>query len=191
MQPGDFVLNPLAGSPGTLGLFAAAAGGGVWLVSCFHVLCRRDFGTFADGEEIVGPDRVTIVGSIARERADATLDCAAAKLSTSPTPDLQVPGLGRQGAPIAPQVGMEVVLCGAVTRVSRGRVVSVGLSEVRIGRRKGGPALVTRPGDSGSVWWEEGSMRAVALHTGKGPTPGTAQGVPISRVLTSLALAAL
>jgi hypothetical protein len=179
LRGGIAILNPIVQKIGTLGFIATADGQDRWLVSCYHVLGRIDRSAFNDGEPIYQPidDAGNLVARVDVHRADAVLDCAAAKLE---------PGIASSGRMLElpmitgvcePAVGMRVIKSGCVTGVTEGVITSINNNDVAIDVAPGFPLKyeLNREGDSGALWVSANDGQAVALHCA-----GDAYGKPIS-----------
>jgi hypothetical protein len=195
LRGGIGILNPATSTWGTLGIIATSDGTDRWLISAFHVLCNpQSLPTVGSGDQpvfCVNDNRQSRqIAAVTPARLDATLDCAAAVvLGQTCLPEIL--GLGRLSPMAQPQSGMRVLKSGASTGVTEGRIVRVTDRLVEI-------APLSLPdhyemcseGDSGSVWVDANSYAPVALHT-RGSNYGDPErgfGVPLSAVLTSLAL---
>lgn len=167
VRGGIAIVNPLVNQFGTLGLIATSDGADAWLVSAFHVLCQT--GAPLDGQTIFQPSDENPADSIAKTsaaRAFPLLDCAAALLSVPHVPEML--GIGKPGPASPPLAGMEVIKSGVATGVTEGIIESVNGDAVTIKVTAGFPKTydLSNRADSGSIWIEKSTRRAVALHTG-------------------------
>ncbi|HGM5579882.1 TPA: hypothetical protein ACKP22_001557 [Pseudomonas putida] len=191
LQPGLSIGNLLRGTTGTVGpLVVDRQGGGLGLLSCWHVLCAS--ADSMPGEQIVQPglahrgmQAARKVASLARavdlqdgfDVALALLDVDVAHASHLWGSGTAVQGVQRL------QRGMKLVKAGAVTGTTYGYVDSdaAGVFEIELGRfgdtspsrslrgwvlrldaRTKGREL-TMEGDSGALWVNESNGKAVAL----------------------------
>lgn len=187
---GAGILNPVSGFPGTLGFLAVhAASLQQYLVSARHVLIGA---ASVDGEPVFQSRPADgAVAAVELARSDVGLDCAAAALAPGVGADDGVLGIGRVGPPLVPVVGMRVLKSGMSTGVTEGVVGSVQNQTVRIDLPPGFPATyqLSGPGDSGALWVERDTRRAVALHHGVlGLTGQSAAAVDVAAVLLALNL---
>jgi hypothetical protein len=94
-------------------------------------------------------------------------------------------------APVSPRVGMRVLKYGVATELTEGVVADIQGSDVIIAPAPGFPAeyQLSDIGDSGALWLEQGSLRAVALHK-QGAAGGAekAVGSVVNDVLARLGL---
>ena len=180
LRGGVAILNPLVNKIGTLGLIAISAEGERWMLSCYHVLGRIDLSAFPGDEPIyqAGDDQVPAVAKNSTARADATLDCAAARLEPGIEGISDLLGLPPVTGLGEPVVGMRVLKSGSVTGVTEGVVTDVQGPEVTIGVATGFPATyeLSAEGDSGAIWVARATGAAVALHRA-----GTSTGVHEAR----------
>jgi len=197
LRSGVAIVNPSVAQWGTLGLIAADADGSRWLVSCYHVLCRPDGSPAPDGESVHQPERDKAPSPVAHvdaQRADPALDCAAAKLvdGVDAVPDILE--LGLPAAAIDPAVGMRVLKSGVKTGVTEGVIDAVTGDTIEIAVPPGFPPTyeLSMGGDSGALWVERESRRAVALHNiGNESGLETARATRIGAVLDALRLSLL
>lgn len=161
-----------------------------WLLTCLHVVARRD-GNIVASDEVSQPDASR--GSIARlhsVRFDQSLDCAAVKLVVPSV--TEVLGIGGLAAITAPVVGMQVIKSGWKTGVTHGRIESVIGPDVAIALLADFPNdyLLATTGDSGAVWVEATTFAPVALHKSESAVGRhLAFATDISAILSSLNLA--
>jgi hypothetical protein len=182
------------GEVGTLGMIAYDATG-AWIVSNYHVLCRRDLSAFSDGEAVyqcfMQPGD-TPIARLVTGRASTALDCAAARVEAGIDVKNWVLELGAiTGVEENPQKDRPVIKSGLATGVTEGCIAEVNGDRVRIQTWGPFPARydLSNIGDSGSVWVDAETRRAVALHsrTQDGETEA-AYGFKISSVLAALQL---
>lgn len=192
LRGGIAVSNPIVNRLGTLGCIATSDGADRWMVSAYHVLGRLDGTPVGDDEPIfqpVGPAEV--VARTRTQRSNPQLDVAAALISGSVATVPEILGLGPLLGSTAPTVGMSVVKSGCATGVTEGQVVAVTEGRIEIQLAAGFPSKyeLSEMSDSGGVWIEVGTRRAVAVHVAGNDT-GTekAFAVPMPRVLEVLGL---
>src|SRR6266404_2485084 len=145
------------GAYGTVGFIATSNGADRWLVSCYHVLCRKN-ADFPPGttEPIYHPFsqlQPATVATVSADRANRGLDCAAAQVLGQGLAIGQILGIGTLAAPVPPVVGMRVIKSGAETGVTEGHIVKLVDTEVEIAPL-GLPKEyeLSEGGDSGSLW---------------------------------------
>lgn len=192
LRGGIAVSNPNVNRLGTLGCIATSDGVDRWLLSAHHVLGRLDGAPVGDDEPIfqpVGPGEV--VGRTRTQRSAPQLDIAAALIPGSLAVLPEVLGIGPLLGSTSPTVGMRLLKSGCATGVTEGEVVAVTQDRIEIQLPAGYPSKyeLSDMSDSGAVWVEVESRRAVALHVAGNDT-GTekAFAVPMPRVLEVLAL---
>lgn len=160
-----------------------------WLLTARHVLTRAD-DTLAVTDRVLQPNAVNgAVATLAAAVADATLDCAAAKLLVASADEIL--GIGTPSPCIAPAAGMRVIKSGWKTGVSEGRIQQVVGTDVVIERLPGYPLdyVLASRGDSGSIWVEAATRAPVALHRRESAVgPHLAFGVSLVAVLQALQL---
>ena len=199
LRAGIAIINREVDQYGTLGFFARSLDGAAWLVSCYHVLGRVNFGAFEPGEAVFQPDYGTNPQAIAlltTGQYDRSLDCDAARIEPGVEIVNGILGLGRiNPAPITPFVGMRVCKYGVATELTEGIVTAVSGSDVFIEPAAGFPEnyRLSATGDSGALWVEQGSLQAVALHKQGAPVGGDEQavGTSMTAVLGTLRLTLL
>lgn len=194
LRGGVGIINPMLGQFGTLGFVGVAADTSLWIVSCYHVLCRIDADLPAGALEPIyySTDLVRSMplATLTPGRVNRTLDCAAAQIVNVPAIG-EILGIGRLAAPLAPQPGMRVLKSGAETGVSEGQIVSVTDQRVEIAPLNLPPRFdLSGGGDSGALWVEAQANAPVCLHTGGNDwgAPERAYAVPIPAVLEALKL---
>jgi len=152
---------------------------------------RLDGGTGAD-----------VIATLTRDAMSLNLDAAVATLTGDRQLINDQVGLGPVRGLTEAGLGMEVVKSGRRTGVTYGRVTGVeGIAQLnyrpldRIIRHvvtidpRANNEEVSGPGDSGSLWLEASTMRAVGLHFAGGDTPERALALDIEAVLTALNVA--
>jgi hypothetical protein len=142
-----------------------------WILTCYHVLARRDTADLQDGEpvhQVSSTNPPEVVARTRRDRADAALDVAAARVVDGIETVREVLGIGPVTAAKAPEVGMRVVKSGVATGVSEGVVSRIEGTRVQIEMPPGFPSKyeLSDISDSGSLWVEISSRAGVALHFG-------------------------
>lgn len=192
LRAGTSIINARVNEPGTLGLIAADAAGANWIVSCYHVLCDSGLGPYMQDDVIYQPAAVANANQVAmtnKTKADAVLDCAAAKIQPGIAVSNEVLGIGPITGTSVGVIGMRVVKSGGTSGITEGVISNITMQaiSIRIGPSFPLDYVLSEPGDSGSLWLEQTTQRAVALHRGL-DTPREAVAVPIQAVLNSLAL---
>ena len=145
-----------------------------------------------------GGSRVDTVAKLSRHAMSSNLDAAVAEL----TGDRQLINEQLELGPVSgvgwAEVGMEVAKSGRQTRVTRGRVTSVegilrinysGVDRLIRNVLTIEPHLgteVSAGGDSGSLWLQEGTRRAVGLHFAGSDYPERALAIDLQPVLDAL-----
>jgi hypothetical protein len=193
LRAGVAILNPIVNEIGTIGLIATSDGNDRWIVSCYHVLCRKNMGPAADNEPIFQPvdDADKLVAITSLQRSDSGQDCAAALVDPTIGCSGEILNVGRIGGLTEPTVGMRVIKSGCVTGVTEGVITTVNGDIVSIELPPSFPpqAELSQPGDSGCLWVARDSMKAVALHrTGSAFGTMSATAARISAVLQALQL---
>ena len=195
LRAGLGIVNPDCGLQGTIGLIARdPLDQSLWIVSCCHVLIRPpDWSgqpaAASEAVEVSGAPGIPCAWTDA-VRANASLDCAAARVAGGVNVDASIAHLGLALAPPAnPEPYMQVVKLGAATGLTRGKVECVDATGVLIVIRPGCAGQLTEPGDSGAVWFDEATGAPVALHR-RGNVSGVefSRSTPISAALQSLRL---
>lgn len=197
LRAGTRVINGVCMNPGTIGFVGADREGGLWIVSCRHVLIRPKGWTdepFAEGEAVYQPNRREADNIVARTvsgHADARLDCAAVPVLDGIEVSPEILGLAVPGPPKAARRGMAVVKSGMRTGVTEGIVHRISGPTIEIRPPRGFPDdyQLCDPGDSGALWLEKDTLAPVALHRAGG-TRGAefARARPIRDVLQTLGL---
>lgn len=158
----------------------------VCMLSNWHVLCGSP--SCAAGEAIYQPGRSDggsapdTVATLKRFRLDKHNDSALAELNGARGHSRDIVGLSPIGGISAPALGMEVAKSGRTTGLTEGIIDGVSMSvsinygggvvntfqdQIHIVPRPPWPSVdyeVSRGGDSGSVWIDEDSGKAVGLH---------------------------
>ena len=158
----------------------------VSILSNWHVLCGSS--ACAAGEAIYQPGvfdggtAADTIGTLKRFRLDTHNDSALAELDGSRGSSRDIVGLSPITGVVAPRLGMQVVKSGRTTEITEGIIDGVSLStsinygggvvnsfqdQIHIVPRPPWPSVdveISRGGDSGSVWIEESSDKAVGLH---------------------------
>lgn len=145
-----------------------------------------------------GGNRTDTVATLSRHAMSANLDAAVAELTGERQLINEQLDLGPVKGIDWAQVGMEVVKSGRQTRVTRGRVTSIEgtlrinyssvdrlIRNVMTIEPRLGPQ-VSAGGDSGSLWLEESTMRAVGLHFAGSDYPERALAIDLQPVLDEL-----
>lgn len=193
LRGGIAILNPIVNQIGTLGFIGTSDGQDRWLVSCYHVLGRIDKSAFNDGESVYQPinDPGNLVAKMDINRADAVLDCAAAKLEPGVHSSGQVLELPLITGVCEPVVGMRVIKSGCVTGVTEGIITNINNDDLEIGIAPGFPLQyeLSKEGDSGALWVSASDGLAVALHrAGNNYGKSVSYGIRLFAVLNSLQL---
>lgn len=203
MQGGISISNAYRYGYGTLGgLVEDCYTGTKMILSNWHVLAgswssQQGWPIYQPGWGDGGSSLDT-VATLSRHAMSSNLDAAVAELTnTRPLINDQLE-LGPVTGVGWAEVGMEVVKSGRQTRVTRGRVTSIeGTLKInysgieRLIRNvftiepRLGPE-VSAAGDSGSLWLQEPSMRAVGLHFAGSNDPERALAIDLQPVLDAL-----
>jgi hypothetical protein len=215
LRPGISVGSLRSKTTGTLGaLVRDNDSGSLCILSNWHVLCGDT--DAAAGDKISQPGPMDLGSNPAREvallerwcRLSEQIDAAVARLDPGSATALQLFGTDiRPTGVVAPAVGMRVLKSGAVTNVTRAIVDGIGgsyqMDYSQFGDEQrwiAGFRLVPDPafpssalsleGDSGSLWVEADSQRAVGLHFAgeddESPLNDYALAQPIENVLAKL-----
>lgn len=192
LRAGTSILNARVNEPGTLGLIAQDAAGAAWIVSCYHVLCDVNLGAYVQDDPIYQPAAVVNGNQIAvtsKTMADAGLDCAAAKVMAGIQVSNSILEIGPVTGVVAATAGMRVVKSGGVSGITEGVVANVAgqMVTIRIDASFSQQYVLSEPGDSGALWVEQTTQRAVALHRGL-QTAREAAAVPVQLVMDKLGL---
>jgi hypothetical protein len=186
----------------------------VCMLSNWHVLAGAD--AAAVGEAIWQPGRADggtaadTVATLRRFRLDADMDAAIARLNGTRGSSRDIIGLNPIPGIDNPALGMNVTKSGRTTGVTQGMIDGVSWSgtinyqnhgpntfnnQIHIVPRPPWPAVdyeVSRGGDSGSVWINEATGRAVGLHfageTDPAPASENALANPMNRVAAATGL---
>lgn len=185
LRPGIYIWNPATNGAGTIGALATSDGSDLWLISCFHVLGRADKSSLADGDAVFQPSPPNQVAVTSSQHGNATLDCAAAKCLNGILGTNEILEIGHVGSPLAPAAGMRVLKSGIETGITEGVVESVDQNFFIVRAPDTFPAdySVTEIGDSGALWVERDSRRAVGLNLGLAGV-----GQPFARAVSMMAV---
>lgn len=191
---GARIVNGITGTPGTLGCIALDADARPWIVSAYHVLGRgRQSLTIVENDEPILQATPDVGGGIvARTRIikmNSLFDYAAAIIVPDIDVSTSVLELDKVQRIADAVVGMTVVKSGAETGVTIGVVTEVTAALITIEK----PAdasddyMLSDRGDSGAVWLDVQTGRAVGLHfTGRDQSVAYAR--PLGNVLGDLGL---
>ena len=164
------VYNPQSGAGmGTLSVVLTDDQGARFVLSCYHVLCRKGAQAAPPPETIYQPlDPFGIARSVPG-MSDSGLDSALAKINA----DVgflrrSILGIGLLGDPVVPVVGMAVIKSGYETGVTEGVITQVSTDKVEVGVPSGFSSnyILNAAGDSGAVWVTKDGAQPVAMHTG-------------------------
>jgi hypothetical protein len=175
MQPGVSVCHA-AGTPGTVGMFVRGIGNdaaSLYLLSADHVLAQ---GTKPRaGDSILQPGVGGVRGGRCPARRSILYDAAVARLNANVAfQNIVAESNDLIDGSEFPFIGMPLLMSGLKTDGTTGVVEGIGLFEGL------GPSMLLRPfgnppfaqpGDSGAVWYEPSTGRAVGLHV-RGNLPG-------------------
>jgi hypothetical protein len=183
----------------------------VSLISNWHVLAGAD--AAVAGEPIYQPGvadggtAADTVATLTRFRLDADMDAAIARLNGTRGSSRDIIGLNPIPGIDAPVLGMNVTKSGRTTGVTQGVVDGISFSgtinypnhgpntffnQIHIVPRAPWPAVdyeVSRGGDSGSVWINEATGRAVGLHFAGETDPAPASENALANPMTTVAAA--
>lgn len=183
------------------------------ILSNWHVLVAEV--EAAVGEEIWQPGRVDggssarTVAHLTRHRLDRHMDAAVATLDGSRPHERDLLGLGPITGTVAPELGMEVAKSGRTTAITEGVIDGIAATvridygggagvktfddQIHIVPRPPWPQVdyeVSQGGDSGSVWINQNTNKAVGLHfageVDSAPAAENALANPIERVAAEL-----
>lgn len=154
------------------------------ILSNWHVLAGAS--AAAVGEDILQPGALDggteVVANLTRMRLDSRMDAAVATLNGARRHTRDILGLGTITGMDTATLGMEVEKSGRTTGITRGLVDGVSMSvsidygdpgvvafanQIRIVPRPPWPAVdteVSMGGDSGSIWMNQRTNRAIGLH---------------------------
>lgn len=172
------------------------------ILSNWHVLAHDWWAQ--PGQRIYQPGRLDggrhadTVGRLVRDAMSKNLDAAVAEFTGSRQLINAQLEIGRVTGATGTSLGMLVTKYGRTTRRTEGRVTGMGgvarmpyghvkctiQNVITIKPRSGGE--VSAGGDSGSVWMEQGSGRAVGLHFAGGDWPERALAMEMQPVLEAL-----
>jgi endonuclease G len=180
------------------------------ILSNWHVLAGAS--AAAPGEEILQPGKfdggTDVVATLTRMQLDGAMDAAVATLDGSRSHTRDILGLGTITGIEDATLGMQVVKSGRTTAITEGVVDGVSMSvsinygdpgvvafndQVRIVPRPPWPSIdyeVSKGGDSGSVWMNQASNKAIGLHfageTTPAPTAENAICSPMQRIAEAM-----
>lgn len=189
VRAGIEIGNLVVDTPGTIGFMAVDNLGGLWIVSCFHVLHGNDPQNIVAGRPVYQPFEESPENLIAYTddvHVSADLDCSAARLTDQVNCTGEILNIGRiEADPIAPKRNMRVIKSGRTTGITEGRITRIDGAGIEIKAPKDFPGDYEpgRKGDSGSLWIDIESRRPVAMLTG-----GTAAGEPVSHAVSIIEL---
>jgi hypothetical protein len=172
LRGGIAISNPRIDRLGTLGCVVTADGGAErWILTSYHVLGVREADDLQDGEPVFQVTSTTppeVVARTRRDRSDAGLDVAAARVVDGVESVLEVLGIGPVTTAAEPAAGMRVIKSGVATGVTEGIIRRVDGTRVQIEMPPGFPSKyeLSDVSDSGSLWVEVSSRAGVALHFG-------------------------
>jgi hypothetical protein len=188
------IVNAITGRPGTLGCIGLDLDDKPWIVSCYHVLGRNRQSTdVARNDEAILQSTVDLGGGVvARTRTDKmsrTLDYGAAIIVPDVGVSTSVLELDNVQRIAEAVVGMRVIKSGAETGVTVGIITEVTDILITIERPLDAPDpyVLSDLGDSGAVWLDVQTGRAIGLHF-SGRDGSTAFARPLGSVLTALGL---
>ena len=181
------------------------------ILSNWHVLAGAS--SAAVGEDILQPGRVDggteAVATLTRMRLDSAMDAAVATLNSARAHSRDIMNIGTVTGMDDATLGMEVEKSGRTTGLTKGIVDGVSMSvqidygdpgivafnnQIRIVPRPPWPAVdveISLGGDSGSIWVNERTNRAIGLHFGgeRNPSPASAENAlanPIKPVASAM-----
>ena len=188
------IVNAVTGSPGTLGCIGLDVDDKPWIVSCYHVLGRdrQSIGVPRNDEAILQSTAALGGGVVARSRTDkmnSALDYGAAIIVPDIGVSTSVFELNTVQRVATAVVGMRVMKSGAETGVTIGIDTDVTDTLITIESPPDSPNtyVLTERGDSGAVWLDTETGRAVGLHF-SGRDGNTAFARPLGGVLKALGL---
>lgn len=195
LRPGTYIYNPQSGGGGgTLGFIATSNGADRWIVSCHHIIGRRNMSVCASSEPIFQPTpsvNNTPIATTDPSRCDLVLDCAGAACVAGTALTNDILGLGRIKSAKSAAVGMLVKKSGAATGITDAMVAMITGANVTIEPLAQYPNdyAITESGDSGAAWVEVGTNAFVALNIGPtGMGQRGARAISATCVLASLRL---
>ena len=173
------------------------------ILSNWHVLVGS--WTARSGQKIYQPGRLDggisrdVIGSLSRNAMATNLDAAVATLDGDRPLVNDQYDLGAVRGVQSPELGMQVVKSGRRTNVTYGMITAVeGIARLRYSglyrmikhvltiEPQNAFEQVSGPGDSGSIWLEEDSLKAVGLHFAGSASPERALAMDIQVVLDAL-----
>lgn len=188
------ITNGITGSPGTLGCIGVDVDDKPWIVSCYHVLGRgrQAIGMPHNNEPILQSTLDLGGGIVARTRIDkmnSALDYGAAIIVPDIGVTTSVFELDKIQQIADAVVGMRVMKSGAETGVTMGMVTDVTASLITIESPPdaGDTHVLSGGGDSGAIWLDVETGRAVGLHF-QGRDSNTAFARPLGVVMGALGL---
>lgn len=174
---------PGAGVVGTLGWIVERTPGERFGLTCRHVIVGASrVAADVDGAPVCQPavdDPQNVVGVARAAYVDATLDAAFFEIDASAPVDFDVGGMGPCGPPTTPTKGMSVLKLGYETGPVQGVAHAVLPDGLVFVRPTTPTASFSTIGDSGAVWFEQGTRSPIALHTGVGFRMGVRVSVAI------------
>lgn len=202
MRPGRSIGRETVGSAGTLGAIVRDSDGKRCLLTARHVIADGASSTKKARLVHPGPaDAITPPGALFVAKTTEThlgADAAVARLSPQNLAADNTTAFGMPtviGAPDDPVLGNIVRKSGRTTGDSRAIIQGWGTGDQGVY-----PALLLRPvdgtqpawaaGDSGAVWFDETSNRAIGLHVGKadGQTSEYAVATQLTYIMNALGL---
>lgn len=184
----------------------------VSILSNWHILAGAD--AAVAGEGIIQPGRADggtapadTVATLTRFRLDADMDAAIARLNGARGSSRDIIGLNPISGVEAPAIGMQVTKSGRTTGVTEAVIDGLSWSgtinysghgpntfnnQIHIVPRPPWPAVdyeVSQGGDSGSVWINEATGRAVGLHFGGEINTAPASEMALANPMTTVAAA--
>jgi hypothetical protein len=213
-EPRAMAFNPLKGgiSISSEWLFGYGTLGGIvedrqtkdkMILSNWHVLAGSEYATSglrtfqpAYGD---GGSRANTVATLERHVFQQGIDAAVARLNGARRWSIEQIGIGPVTGSTAPLLGMRVVKSGRASQVTYGIIDGIEgdypiyygglLHRIHFVHRivpQPGFVEVSRGGDSGSWWLEQGTRRAAGLHFAGQDDPETALAIAMPQVLDAL-----
>lgn len=186
---GAIVRDNLDGAPMVLSNWHVLAQ--TWLAEKGLSICQpaiADWGSYYD-----------IIANLERDAMGAGIDAAVAKLNPFRKTGNEQLGLGEITSIVKPEIGMRVVKSGRGSGITHGVVSGIHGESIQefAGLRKHMRHIihitqdeprteVSRAGDSGAIWLEQHTNKAVALHFAGSDMPEFALAFSISEVLQAL-----
>jgi hypothetical protein len=201
---GISISNAYQLTAGTLGgVVTDRQSGERMLLSNWHVLAGR--WTARPGQRIYQPGRLDggrsadSIASLVRNAMDSHLDAAVARIAGERQLINDQYDLGSVSGVVRPELGMRLVKSGRRTAITYGQVTAIeGIAKMRYDsldrviehvltiEPENGFGLVSGPGDSGAMWLEEDTLRAVGLHFAGSDYPERALAMELQPVLNAL-----